>query len=40
MCIFSKLWVLIGVLVIGMTGYILIEFMEWKKRPTSNGNMD
>ena len=39
-CIFSKLWVLIFVLAIGMTGYLIIEFMEWKKKPSTNGAMD
>ena len=34
-CIFAKLWVLIFVLAIGMAGYIVIEFMEWKKRPSA-----
>ena len=41
-CIFAKLWVLIFVLAVGMAGYIVIEFMEWKKRPSSaaESNMD
>ncbi len=32
-CIFTKLFVLVGVLGIGMAGYLAIEFAEWKKRP-------
>jgi len=34
-CVFSKLWVLIFVLGIGMGGYLVIEYMEWKKRPST-----
>ena len=41
-CILTKLWVLIIVLGVGMAGYLLIEFMEWKKRPIERpeGTMD
>ena len=37
-CIFAKLWVLIFVLALGMSGYLLIEFMEWKKRPRTSAD--
>ncbi|XP_059089375.1 UNC93-like protein [Tigriopus californicus] len=31
-CIYSKLWVMIGVLSTGMIGYLIIEAMEFRKR--------
>ena len=32
-CIYVKLWVLVVVLGLGMAGYLVIEFMEFKKKP-------
>lgn len=31
-CVNAKLWVLVGVLIAGMTGYLIIEFKQAKKR--------
>ena len=31
-CIYVKLWVLLGVLAAGMVGYVYIEISEWGKK--------
>lgn len=35
-CVYSKLWVVLAVLLTGMAGYLTIEFLEWKKKPNTN----
>ncbi len=34
-CVYTKLWVVIGVLACGMAGYLIIEVIECKKRPSN-----
>ncbi len=31
-CVDAKLWILLGLLSIGMTGYLVVETVEYKKR--------
>ena len=32
-CVYTKLWVVLAVLAVGMAGYLFIEVKEWRKKP-------
>ena len=38
-CIFAKLWVALGFLIVGMAGYLTIEYLLMKRRTTPDGEL-